>query len=101
MKLNRYGNPVTDELQYAINGEETEEKLKANENGEYVFQLEGDQSITIFGIKHNTQYEVQENVDGDKYQTVYGKLESISRQAPFTQIREQASLLPILALPVT
>jgi hypothetical protein len=75
LKLNRYGNPVTDELQYAINGEETEEKLKANENGEYVFQLEGDQSITIFGIKHNTQYEVQENVDGDKYQTVYGKLD--------------------------
>ncbi len=75
LKLTRYGNPVTDELQYAINGEETEEKLKANENGEYVFQLEGDQSITIFGIKHNTQYEVQENVDGDKYQTVYGKLD--------------------------
>ncbi len=62
LKLTRYGNPVTDELQYAINGEETEEKLKANENGEYVFQLEGDQSITILGIKHNTQYEVQENV---------------------------------------
>ncbi len=75
LKLTRYGNPVTDELQYAINGEETEEKLKANENGEYVFQLEGDQSITILGIKHNTQYEVQENVDGDKYQTVYGKLD--------------------------